>query len=88
MHKSKILITCPKGIPAILEQELVSFGFTVLTKHIAGVETEGTLEDTQRLNMLVRTGHRVLFLLEEFTAKNADDLYNKASAINWECKLP
>ncbi len=89
MHKAKILITCPKGIPAILEQELVSFGFTtVLTQHIAGVETEGTLEDTQRLNMLVRTGHRVLFLLEEFTAKNADDLYDKASAVNWEAFIP
>ncbi len=88
MHKSKILITCSKGIPAILEQELVSFGFPVLTKHLAGVETEGTLEDTLRLNMLVRTGHRVLFFLEDFTAKNADDLYKRAAAINWEVYIP
>jgi putative N6-adenine-specific DNA methylase len=88
MRKAPILITCPKGIPVILKQELILCGFPVLAERIAGVETEGTLEDTQRLNLLIRTGHRVLFLLAEFKANNSDELYRQVAAINWEAYVP
>ncbi len=88
MHRAPILITCPKGIPAILKQELISSGFTVLAEHIAGIETHGSLDDTQRLNLLLRTGHRVLFLLKEFKARNSDALYQHVAAIEWEAYIP
>jgi len=84
MRTYKILITCPKGIPPFLKQELQLLGFPVLTEQSAGVETEGTFEDALRLNLFLRTGHRVLYLLREFTARNAEDLYGEASAIAWE----
>ena len=63
MRKSKILITCPKGIPPFLKQELLALNFPVLSEAIAGIETEGTLDDTQKLNLFLRTAHRVLFVL-------------------------
>jgi putative N6-adenine-specific DNA methylase len=88
MNTSKILITCPKGIPSLLKQELLSLGFPVLSEQIAGVETAGTLDDTLRLNLHVRTGHRVLFLLREFTVKNPDDLYQSLSGLSWEDFIP
>jgi putative N6-adenine-specific DNA methylase len=88
MLKSRILITCPKGIPPILKQELLAMDFPVLSENIAGVETEGTLDDTLRLNLFIRTGHRVLFLLEEFAAKNADELYHALHDIAWEEYIP
>jgi putative N6-adenine-specific DNA methylase len=82
--KNRILITCPKGIPPFLKQELVALGFPVLSELSAGVETEGTLDDALRLNLAVRTGHRVLFLLREFSARTADDLYRCVSSMAWE----
>ncbi|MEK7826112.1 MAG: THUMP domain-containing protein, partial [Nitrospirota bacterium] len=75
MGKHKILITCAKGITPFLREELLLLGFPITSETIAGIETEGTMDDTLRLNLLLRTGHRVLFLLKEFSAKDAEDLY-------------
>src|SRR3990170_1609073 len=84
MRKNKILITCAKGITPFLREELLLLGFPVTSETVAGIETEGTMDDTLRLNLLLRTGHRVLFLLREFYAENADDLYRAVSGIEWE----
>ena len=61
--KSRIAITCAKGVSSYLKQEVLSLGLPVLSKNISEVETEGTLEDAMRLNLLIRTGHRVLYRL-------------------------
>lgn len=84
MKKSKILVTCPKGLPPFLRDEISKTGFPVLSEGFAGVMTEGTLEDTMKLNLFLRTGHRVLFLLEEFEAGDPEDLYRGLLRINWE----
>ncbi len=84
MRKNKILITCAKGITPFLREELLLLGFSVISETVAGIETEGTMNDTLRMNLLLRTGHRVLFLLREFHAENADDLYCAVSGIEWE----
>jgi putative N6-adenine-specific DNA methylase len=88
MLKSKILITCPKGIPPFLKQELIDEKFPVLSENIAGVETEGSIADAMRLNLSVRTGHRVLFVLREFPARDADELYHAVHDIAWEQYIP
>jgi len=88
MHKSKILITCPKGIAPFLKQELLALGFPVLSESVAGVETEGAFEDTLSLNLHVRTGHRVLFQLKEFSANSVDELYRELYALAWEEYVP
>jgi 23S rRNA G2445 N2-methylase RlmL len=79
-----IVITCAKGVSPFLKQEILSSGFPVLSEGKAEVETEGTMEDTLKLNLLIRTGQRVLFLLESFNAKTPDDLYKRISRISWE----
>ena len=84
MKKNKILITCARGITPFLKEELLILGFPVISETVAGIATEGTMDDTLRLNLLLRTGHRVLYLLKEFSARNADDLYRAASYIEWE----
>ncbi len=88
MHKSKILITCPKGLVPFLKQELLTVGFPVLSESVAGVETEGTLDDTLSLNLHLRTGHRVLFQLKEFSANSVDELYRELCALAWEEYVP
>ncbi len=82
--KNNILITCPKGISPYLGEEITSLGFPVLSELVAGIETEGTLEDTMKINLFIRTGHRVLFLIKEFTAKHPDELYKNILMISWE----
>ena len=84
MEKTKILITCPKGLPPYLNQELSVLGFPVIDETIAGIETEGTLDDTMMLNLSLRTGHRVLLHLRSFIAEDAYDLYQNVSQIEWE----
>ena len=88
MEKSTVLITCPKGIPPFLAQELRALGRPVLSEQIAGVETTGTLDDTLLLNLRIRTGHRVLFLVKEFRAHNANELYQHLSELSWEDVIP
>jgi putative N6-adenine-specific DNA methylase len=86
--KSRIIITCAKGIVPYLKEEVLSLGLPVLSEGIADVETEGMIEDAIRLNLLLRTGQRVLFLLEEFIAESPDGLYKKISRIRWEDVIP
>ena len=78
------MVTCAKGILPYLRQEILSLGFPILAASVAGVETEGTFEDTLKLNLYLRTAQRVLFLLEHFRAANAEELYSQASKIGWE----
>jgi len=88
MGKTKILITCAKGISPFLKQELRALDFPVISEMIAGVETEGVFDDTLLLNLSLRTGHRVLFPVKEFRAKNSDELYQALSGMSWEDYIP
>ena len=83
-QKGKILITCPKGIPPWLAAEVRALGFPVVAEGEAAVETEGTLADTMPLNLHLRTGHRVLYLVAAFQAENPEGLYRGLRDIPWE----
>ena len=82
--RNRILVTCAKGIPPFLREEIRQLGLPVLLERVAGVETEGTIEDAMSLNLHLRTGQRVLFLLHTFPARTADELYAQLSGIAWE----
>ncbi len=84
VEKQKILITCPKGIVPWLAGEVRALGFPVLAEGEAAVETEGTLADTMRLNLHLRTGHRVLWRIAAFRAEDPDGLYRGIREIPWE----
>jgi len=84
LPKTRIVITCAKGVPPSLKEEISALGLPVRSESVAGVETEGTMDDAMRLNLFLRTGQRVLFLLRELKAHNADELYAGISRIEWE----
>jgi len=71
-----------------LKQEIISLGFPILGEAFAGITTEGTLADTMKLNLYLRTAHRVLFSLKDFRAVTPADLYYHASRIAWETIIP
>lgn len=84
MQTSRILVTCPKAIPPILAQEIRALGLPVVAEKEAAVETIGTLHDTMRLNLSLRTGHRVLFLLHDFRCRTPAELYSQLVRLPWE----
>lgn len=85
---SSILITCPLRIAPYLAQEVTALGFPLIRQHAAGVETLGTLADTLRLNLYLRTGTRVLYLLGMQRASTPADMYRTVSEVPWEDYLP
>jgi len=81
---STILVTCPKGMPEILAAELSGLGFRDIHPLEAGVETRGTLADCMRLNLWVRTGHRVLLELARLDAPGPDELHRAVRKMDWQ----
>ena len=67
-----------------LAEEIRELGYDVTAEWITGVRLTGTLSDTMRLNLHLRTATRVLYLLREFKAATADDLYRELSDVKWE----
>ena len=86
--KSRIVVTCAKGIVPYLKEELRLLEFPILSEGMASVEIEGTMDDAMRLNLFIRTGHRILFFLERFRARHPDELYRAVSEMKCETLIP
>jgi len=84
MNDSKIVITCPPHINTHLAKEVTSLGFEVKNINRMGVEIEGTFNDTMYLNLHLRTGYRVLYLVKSFKATTPEQLYDQVCHIKWE----
>ncbi len=85
---SSIIITCHKRIAPYLEKEVQELGFTVDETFITGVKLTGTINDCIKLNLNLRCASQVLYSLQQFTATDADDIYNQLKKHAWEDILP
>ena len=85
--KSKILVTCPKGVSPYLKEEITALGFPVVVEWDTAIQTQGTLEDTMILNLHLRTAQRVLYQLETLIVDTPEILYRKINSIPWETLL-
>jgi putative N6-adenine-specific DNA methylase len=86
--RSAITITCHKRIATYLEKEVQELGFTVDETFITGVKLTGTMNDCIKLNLNLRCASQVLYSLKQFTADDADDIYNNLHTYQWENILP
>ena len=84
MDKRSIIITCPLRLAPFLEKEVAALNFPIMRAADTFVQTSGTLSDTMVLNLYIRTGHKVLFLIDEFSASTVDELYKKVLDMKWE----
>jgi putative N6-adenine-specific DNA methylase len=82
--ESSISLTCPKRITPYLKQELKAQNYPIKKVRKAGLETRGSLHDCMKLVLTLRSAHRVHYLLDEFQAKDSDDMYEKVNRIPWE----
>jgi putative N6-adenine-specific DNA methylase len=82
------MITTPRGFVHCLSAEVKALGYVISWAGTSGVRIQGSMADAMRLNLHVRTGHRVLLELGRFRCVNADDLYKELSNMPWETIVP
>ena len=80
----KIIVTCSNRLAPYLQQEIEALGFTPVRVFKTGVELFGTMENCIKLNLNLRCASQVLFSVHEFTAVNANELYDQLVAFPWE----
>ena len=71
-----------------LEAEIRALGYANMRVNKTAIELKGTMSDCIRLNLNLRCGGQVLFSLEKFTARNADQLYGHLRQMEWEDLIP
>jgi 23S rRNA G2445 N2-methylase RlmL len=86
--KSRLLITCAPSLSEWLQKEIEALGRHVLLVRKTGIEIEGTLADSMRLNLWLHTAFAVLYLLDEFECRDAEALYRAAAKLPWESLIP
>jgi 23S rRNA G2445 N2-methylase RlmL len=87
-RKSRLLITCAPGLSEWLQKELETLGHRIILVRKTGIEIEGTLADSMRLNLWLRTAFAVLYMLEEFECPDAEALYRATVNLPWEDVIP
>lgn len=80
----KLLIPVPAGIEQITKRQLLSLGYEKAPADNGRIEVEGDWQDIARLNVLLRSGERVLIVLAKFKAVTFDELFEGVYAIPWE----
>ena len=80
----KLLIPVPSGIEQITKRQLFSLGYEKAPADNGRIEVEGDWQDVARLNVLLRSGERVLIVLDKFKATTFDELFEGVYAIPWE----
>jgi putative N6-adenine-specific DNA methylase len=85
---SRLLVTCAPGLSEWLQREIEALGHKVLLVRKTGIEIEGTLADSMRLNLWLHTAFAVLYLFDEFECLDAEALYRAAVRLPWEEIIP
>lgn len=74
---------CPRGIEALLAQELVQLGATDTRETVAGVHFEGAVAVAYRACLWSRLANRILLPVTEFEVASVDDLYLGLKRFAW-----
>jgi len=79
-----IIISCAKEISRWTEIEVTDMGYKTVEVTENTVVVRGDMRDVMKLNLHLRTAHRVLVPLLRTTCRNIKDLYHAVSSIDWE----
>ena len=80
----KLLIPVASGLEQITKRQLFSLGYERAPADNGRIELDGEWQDVARLNVLLRSGERVLILLRRFHATTFDELYEGFYSVPWE----
>lgn len=81
-------ITASPMVTPFLRDEVASLGFEVQDIDHVGVHTGATLAECMRLNLHLRTGLHVMWLLARFRCPSPKALYTQIAAFPWEELIP
>lgn len=79
----RFFATCAPGVEPLLHDEVRALGLAKSEQQVGGVYFEGSLADARRANLWLRTAVRVLMRVGRFEARDADELYEGASQVQW-----
>ena len=79
-----IILSCAKALSQWTEEEVKCLGYKTVEVTENTVVVRGDMRDVMRLNLLLRTAHRVLVPLLRTTCRNIRDLYESVKSIDWE----
>jgi 23S rRNA G2445 N2-methylase RlmL len=79
-----LVISCAKGLVPQTCRTLAKMGYTITHRTETTVAVRGGMRDMMRLNLELRTAHRVLVPLKRSRCRNLSYLYNDVSSIPWE----
>ena len=82
-----IIISCAKQLSRWTEREVREMGYRPIEVTENTVVVRGAMRDVMRLNLFLRTAHRVLVPLLRTTCRNIRDLYKAVFSIDWENHL-
>lgn len=79
-----IIISCAKELSPWTELEVLQMGYKPIEVTENIVVIRGDMRDVMRLNLNLRTAHRVLVPLLRTECRNIRDLYESVRSIDWE----
>jgi len=79
-----IIISCAKELSRWTEIEVRNMGYNPIEVTENTVVVRGDMHDVMKLNLNLRTAHRVLVPLLRTQCRNIRDLYQAVSTIDWE----
>lgn len=79
-----IIISCAKQLSYWTEKEVLKLGYRIVETTENTVVVRGSMRDVMKLNLKLRTAHRVLVPLLRADCRNIRDLYSLARSIDWE----
>ena len=79
-----IIISCAKELSRWTEIEVLNLGYHPIEVTENTVVIRGGMRDVMKLNLQLRTAHRVLVPLLRTDCRNIRDLYEAAYSIDWE----
>ena len=83
MTTYSLFITCPRGLEALLADEIASLGGSDSQPGDGGVAAKGTMEAVYRINLHSRVASRVLLQLTKGAYLSEQDIYKLARNIRW-----
>lgn len=79
----ELILTCPKGLEALLAQEAGGLGLEAMREQPAALRGRGSLEVAYRLCLWSRLANRVLLVLARTPVSDAESLYAAVHALDW-----
>jgi putative N6-adenine-specific DNA methylase len=79
-----IIFSCAKELSRWTDLEVRALGYIPIEVRENMVVVRGSMRDVMKLNLYLRTAHRVLVPLLRTTCYNIKDLYNRVKTIDWE----